>query len=139
MLLQLSRFFSLCPLHPAPPLPQAIPPPLFLSMGHVYEFFGCSVSCPVRKDRRRTGFCLLRDGVKFTFLKFSGAFNAFQLGIKFNFGRTSKILWWSLMESKATTVISVCMLYSALGIAPNSDDEDSKTEQLMHVGQIHKE
>lgn len=32
------------------------------------------------------------------------------------------------MESKATTVISVCMLYSALGIAPNSDDEDSKTE-----------
>ena len=29
------------------PLPQAIPPLLFLSMGHVQKFFGYSISCAV--------------------------------------------------------------------------------------------
>ena len=42
MLLQLSQFPPLPPLHPAPP--QAIPPPLFMSMGHVYMLFGFSIS-----------------------------------------------------------------------------------------------
>ena len=40
--------FSPLPLHhPAPPLPQAIPTPLFLPMGHVYKFFGYSISYTV--------------------------------------------------------------------------------------------
>ena len=30
-----------------PPLSQAIPPPLFMSTGHVYKFFGSSISYPV--------------------------------------------------------------------------------------------
>ena len=34
MLLQFSQFFLLCPLHPSPPFSQAIPTPLFMSMGH---------------------------------------------------------------------------------------------------------
>ena len=29
------------------PYPQAIPPPLFMSMGHAYKFFGYSISCTV--------------------------------------------------------------------------------------------
>ena len=36
-------FFPFAPLHPAPPLPQAIPTPLSLSMGHTYTFFGLGV------------------------------------------------------------------------------------------------
>ena len=37
--------FSLCPLSTQPPpLPQAIPPPLFMSMGHAYKFFGYPIS-----------------------------------------------------------------------------------------------
>ena len=35
--------FPLCP----PPLPQAIPIPLFMSVGHVYKFFGFSISYTV--------------------------------------------------------------------------------------------
>ena len=38
------------PLHPStqhPVLPQAIPPPLFMSMGHAYKFFGYSISYTV--------------------------------------------------------------------------------------------
>ena len=45
MLLHLSWFFPL--LYPStqhPPLPQAIPPPLFMPMGHVYKIFGCRMS-----------------------------------------------------------------------------------------------
>ena len=38
------NFLPLLPLHPAPPLPQAVPTPLFTHMGHVYKFFGCSIS-----------------------------------------------------------------------------------------------
>ena len=38
MLLQLSQFFPL-----GPQLPQAIPTPLSMSVGHVYEYFGCSI------------------------------------------------------------------------------------------------
>ena len=30
-----------------PPLPQAVLPPLFMSMGHECKFFGCSISCTV--------------------------------------------------------------------------------------------
>ena len=30
-----------------PSLPQAIPTPLFMSMGHAYTFFGFSISCAV--------------------------------------------------------------------------------------------
>ena len=40
MLLQLSQFFSFW-------LPQVIPTPLFMSMCHVYTFFGYSISCTV--------------------------------------------------------------------------------------------
>ena len=43
MLLQLSQFFPLCLLHPAPPTPSSnFPHPLFTSMGHPYKFFGNS-------------------------------------------------------------------------------------------------
>ena len=37
-------FSPFAPLHPAAPLSQAIPTLLFMSMGHVYKFFGCSIS-----------------------------------------------------------------------------------------------
>ena len=48
MLLQLFQFFSLCPSSTQqPPLPQAIPPPLFMSMGHACKSFACSTSCTV--------------------------------------------------------------------------------------------
>ena len=40
-------FFPFALLHPAPPFPQAIPVPLFISMGHAYKFFGCSLSYTV--------------------------------------------------------------------------------------------
>ena len=39
--------FSLSPLYPALPLPQAIPPPLFMSMGHVCKFLGSPISYTV--------------------------------------------------------------------------------------------
>ena len=39
--------FPLCPLHPSPPTPQAILPPLFIPMGHVYKFSGYSISYAV--------------------------------------------------------------------------------------------
>ena len=39
--------FPLCPLHPSPPTPQAILPPLFIPMGHVYKFSGYSISYTV--------------------------------------------------------------------------------------------
>ena len=38
MLLQLSQFSLCVPGHPAHPLVQAIPTPLFMSMGNVYKF-----------------------------------------------------------------------------------------------------
>ena len=45
-LLQLSWFFPLCPTSTQyPPLPQTIPTPLFMSMGHVYKYFGYSIFC----------------------------------------------------------------------------------------------
>ena len=47
MLLQLSQFFPCCPPHIAPSTPQAIPTPLFMSMGHAYKFFGYSISYTV--------------------------------------------------------------------------------------------
>ena len=48
MLLQLSWFFPLhSPSTQHPPLPQAIPPPLFMSMGHACKFFVYSISCNV--------------------------------------------------------------------------------------------
>ena len=48
MLLQLSQFFALCPpVHPATQLPQDIPTPLFMSMGHTRKFFGYSISFTV--------------------------------------------------------------------------------------------
>ena len=48
MLLQLSWFSHLCPLSTQQPqLCQAIPPPLFMSMGHAYMFFGYSISYTV--------------------------------------------------------------------------------------------
>ena len=37
MLSQLSQIFSPCPPPPSPTLPQAIPPPLFMLMSHVYK------------------------------------------------------------------------------------------------------
>ena len=37
-------FLPLSPLTQHPPLPQAISPPLSLSMGHECKFFGCSIS-----------------------------------------------------------------------------------------------
>ena len=46
MLLQLPWFFPFSLLHPAPPLPQAVPPPLFICTGHVCKFFGLSLSPP---------------------------------------------------------------------------------------------
>ena len=39
LLLQLSQFFPFALLHSASPFPQAIPRPLFMSMGQVYKFF----------------------------------------------------------------------------------------------------
>ena len=42
MLLKLSWYFPLCP--PLPSNPPATPTPLFMSMGHVYKFFGYSIS-----------------------------------------------------------------------------------------------
>ena len=47
MLLQLSCFPPLSPFTQQPPLPQAIPPPLFMSMGHAYKFFGYYISYTV--------------------------------------------------------------------------------------------
>ena len=38
------EFPPFAPLHPAPPLPQAVPP-LFTSTGREGESFGCPVSC----------------------------------------------------------------------------------------------
>ena len=35
--------FTLCPPAPSNPLPQAMPPPLFMPMGHAYKFFGYSI------------------------------------------------------------------------------------------------
>ena len=43
MLQQLPQFSPFIPLHPASPLPQAIPPPLSMSMGHACMFFGYSI------------------------------------------------------------------------------------------------
>ena len=40
-------FPPLTPSAQHPSLPQAIPPPLFMSMGHVYNFFGYSISYTV--------------------------------------------------------------------------------------------
>ena len=37
-------FPTLLPLHPAPPIPQAVPLSLFTSMSHAYTFFGYSIS-----------------------------------------------------------------------------------------------
>ena len=37
-------FYYFACLHPTPPLPQAIPPTLIMSMGYVYKFFGYSIS-----------------------------------------------------------------------------------------------
>ena len=39
MLLQLSQFFPLCPLHPLPPILQASPTPVSMSMDHAIMFF----------------------------------------------------------------------------------------------------
>ena len=39
--------FPLSPLPPSTPIPSGISPPLFMSMGHVYKFFGCSISYTV--------------------------------------------------------------------------------------------
>ena len=40
-------FLPLCPSTQQPPLPQAIPTPVFMSMGHMYKFFGYSISYTV--------------------------------------------------------------------------------------------
>ena len=40
-------FLPLPPSIQHPPLPQAIPPPLFMSMSRVNKFFGCPISCTV--------------------------------------------------------------------------------------------
>ena len=40
-------FSHYTPLHSALPLLQTIPPPLFMSIGHVCKFFGCSISYTV--------------------------------------------------------------------------------------------
>ena len=42
--IQLSWVFLFCPLHPAPPLPQAFPTPLLMSMDHARKFFSDSMS-----------------------------------------------------------------------------------------------
>ena len=47
MLLQLFQISPFAPVYPAPPLPEAIPTPLFMSIGHVYKFFGYSISYTV--------------------------------------------------------------------------------------------
>ena len=47
MLLQLSQFYPFAPSTKRPPLPQAIPTQLFMSMGHGYKFFGYSISYTV--------------------------------------------------------------------------------------------
>ena len=47
MLLQLSQFSTYALHHPSPPLPQAIPSPLFTSISHVRKFFGYFISCTV--------------------------------------------------------------------------------------------
>ena len=44
MLLQLSRFFPLCPPLSSTPTPSGSAPPLLTSMGHAYKFFGFSIS-----------------------------------------------------------------------------------------------
>ena len=44
MLLQLSHFFSLCPLLPNIPLPSSDTPTYFMSMGCACKFFGFSIS-----------------------------------------------------------------------------------------------
>ena len=40
MLLQLSQFFPFAPLHLVHAFPPAIPPPLFMPMGHACKFIG---------------------------------------------------------------------------------------------------
>ena len=40
-------FTLLLPSSQHPPVPQASPTPLFMSIGHAYEFFGYSISCTV--------------------------------------------------------------------------------------------
>ena len=47
MLLQLSQFYPFAPSTKRPPLPQAFPTQLFMSMGHGYKFFGYSISYTV--------------------------------------------------------------------------------------------
>ena len=47
MVLQLSDISPFVPLHTAPLLSQALPPPLLTSMGHIYKFFGYSISYTV--------------------------------------------------------------------------------------------
>ena len=50
MLLRFPNVSSFClplPSTRSPPLPQTIPTPLFMSMGHVYKFFGYSISYTV--------------------------------------------------------------------------------------------
>ena len=43
--LQLSQFFPLSSSPPStPPLPQAMPPPFFMFVGHAYKFFGYAIS-----------------------------------------------------------------------------------------------
>ena len=41
------NFSPFAPFHPAPLLPEAIPTPLFMSMGHAQMFFGYSISYTV--------------------------------------------------------------------------------------------
>ena len=47
MLLQLSQFFPLCLSTQHLPLPQAVPPALFMSIGHTYKLFGYCISYTV--------------------------------------------------------------------------------------------